>query len=167
MPKVSLSEAARLTGKSRVTIHRHIDKGRLSKELDGTGSPVIDIAELERVYGTLKQVDLSQKVTGQQPETANGNSLLQGEIDLLHERLTGLEGERMRERAQLEESIRDLRGERDRLLKLVEDSTATVRLLTDQRQPEPQPAETQPAAEASPPPLGFFGRARYLFIGKA
>src|SRR5690242_12492101 len=100
MPKVSISEAARLTGKSRITLHRHIDKGKLSKEIDGTGSPVIDLAELERVYGTLKQADLSQAVAEQQAETANSNSPLQAELDMLHERLTALEEERARERGQ-------------------------------------------------------------------
>jgi hypothetical protein len=60
MPKVSISEAARLTGKPRSTLHRHIVSGTLSKESDGQGKPVLDIAELERVYGPLLQADMKQ-----------------------------------------------------------------------------------------------------------
>jgi hypothetical protein len=138
MPKVSLSEAARLTGKSRVTIHRHIDKGKLAKEIDGTGNPVLDLAELERVYGSLKQPDMLPSVSVQQSETPHQNSLLQRELELLRERLD--------DKDQVIEDLRhdreDLRNERDRLLKVIEEQASSVRLLTDQRtqqQPEPEP----------------------------
>lgn len=160
MPKVSLSEAARLTGKSRVTIHRHIDKGKLTKEIDGTGSPVVDIAELERVYGTLKHPELSQDVAERQHETVNGNNLIQTELDMLREQIVTLEAERIRERSQQEETIQDLRRERDRLLKLVEDQTATVKLLTDQSKPEPSVLSPQR------PLQGRFSRAWSILRGK-
>lgn len=66
MPKVSISEAARLTGKPRSTIHRHIKGGKLSKEQDRSGNPVIDVSELERVYGPLQIADMGQtEATGQ------------------------------------------------------------------------------------------------------
>ena len=165
MSKVSLSEAARLTGKSRVTIHRHIEKGKLTKEIDGTGNPVVDIAELERVYGTLKHPDLSQDVAEQQPETVNGNSLIQVELEMLREQIVTLEAERARERGQQDETIQDLRRERDRLLKLVEDQTATVKLLTDQRAKE----QEAPAVTIDPAPQkpagGIWGRVRYVLTG--
>jgi len=51
--KHSISEAARLTGKNRTTIHRHIKKSMLSVEKGSTGHPVIETSELERVYGAL------------------------------------------------------------------------------------------------------------------
>jgi len=50
MAIVSISEAARLTGKTRATIHRHINTGKLSKTKDDTGAIGIDISELIRVY---------------------------------------------------------------------------------------------------------------------
>lgn len=50
MTIVSISEASRLTGKTRATIHRHINTGKLSKTKDDTGSTGIDISELMRVY---------------------------------------------------------------------------------------------------------------------
>ena len=144
MPKVSLSEAARLTGKSRVTIHRHIDKGKLTKEIDGTGNPVLDLAELERVYGGLKQPDVLPSVSVQQPETANQNSLLQRELELLRERLD----DKDRVIEDLRHDRDDLRNERDRLLKVIEEQAGSFRVLTDQRtqqQPEPAPAPEAPA----------------------
>ncbi|ELV07164.1 Hypothetical protein F387_02041 [Wohlfahrtiimonas chitiniclastica SH04] len=50
MAIVSISEAARLTGKTRATIHRHINTGKLSKTKNDTGSIGIDTSELIRVY---------------------------------------------------------------------------------------------------------------------
>lgn len=50
MAIVSISEASRLTGKTRATIHRHINTGKLSKTKDDTGAIGIDISELVRVY---------------------------------------------------------------------------------------------------------------------
>jgi helix-turn-helix protein len=45
MAKLSITEAARITGVSRVTLHRYIKAGKLSRSADGT----IDTAELLRV----------------------------------------------------------------------------------------------------------------------
>ena len=155
MAKVSISEAARLTGKSRVTIHRHIEKGTLSRERDGTGNPVLDLAELERVYGGLKQPDLSQHGTARQFVTSNQDGMLQAENQALRDRMADLEAERVREREQLTASISDLRTERDRLMKLVEDQTATVKLLTDQRPPTAPDTLTQPPEQPSASPKGL------------
>jgi len=64
MSIVSISEAARLTGKSRRTLHRHIDAGRISKSHTLSGEQGIEISELIRVYGELK----AQPVTSGQSE---------------------------------------------------------------------------------------------------
>lgn len=54
MANISISEAARLTGKNRRTIQRHIDAGKLSKVTDpATGVQTVDTSELARVYGKL------------------------------------------------------------------------------------------------------------------
>ncbi|KZX37242.1 hypothetical protein [Wohlfahrtiimonas chitiniclastica] len=45
MAIVSISEAARLTGKTRATIHRHINTGKLSKTKNDTGSIGIDTSD--------------------------------------------------------------------------------------------------------------------------
>jgi hypothetical protein len=50
MATIGLSEAARLTGKPRSTIHRAMASGRLSYTLSADGARLIDPAELERVW---------------------------------------------------------------------------------------------------------------------
>lgn len=54
MAKVSISEAARLTGKSRTTLHRLIKTGELSTCAGVRNSKMIDISELVRVFGELE-----------------------------------------------------------------------------------------------------------------
>lgn len=56
MAKVNLSQAAKLTGKNRTTIWRHIHSGRLSIERDRDGLPFVDTSELIRVYGELEPI---------------------------------------------------------------------------------------------------------------
>ena len=50
----TLSEAARLVGKDRSTIHRHINSGQLSKGVDNDGMPYVETSELIRAYGPLR-----------------------------------------------------------------------------------------------------------------
>jgi len=52
MAIISISEAARLTGKSRTTIQRQIKAGKLSKCMDSAGVEGIDTSELLRVFGS-------------------------------------------------------------------------------------------------------------------
>lgn len=51
MAKVGAQRAAELTGKSKSTIQRSMNNGKLSYELDANGRRVIDVSELERCYG--------------------------------------------------------------------------------------------------------------------
>lgn len=55
MAKLNLSQAAKVVGKNRVTLWRHINAGKLSAERDRDGNPFIDTSELLRVYGELKK----------------------------------------------------------------------------------------------------------------
>lgn len=98
MALVSISEAARLTGKSRRTIQRYVATGKLSmSQSDATGKS-IDTSELIRVFGTIKQVDVTasatdEDVTMSQSDTLNNdkkeleNQLLQQQVELLKQRL--------------------------------------------------------------------------------
>ena len=57
--KVNISQAARLVGKDRKTIHRHMKegkpgKGALSFVVDDDGRKFIDVSELQRFYGEIK-----------------------------------------------------------------------------------------------------------------
>ncbi|HRQ61551.1 MAG TPA: entry exclusion 1 domain-containing protein [Alphaproteobacteria bacterium] len=51
MAKVGPLRAAELTGKSKSTIQRAMMGGKLSYEVDNAGRRVIDVSELERVFG--------------------------------------------------------------------------------------------------------------------
>ena len=53
--QVGLNQAARLTGKDASTITRACHTGCLSFAKDENGSWTFEIAELERVYGPLRQ----------------------------------------------------------------------------------------------------------------
>jgi|SaaInlStandDraft_3_1057020.scaffolds.fasta_scaffold11235_3 hypothetical protein len=57
MQPVSITESVRLTGKSRATLYRMINKGTLSATQTGSGEKVIDPAELIRAFGELKGHD--------------------------------------------------------------------------------------------------------------
>ena len=54
MAQVGLSEAARLVGRSRSTIHRAVKSGDLSASRDAKGHRTIDTSELQRVFGALQ-----------------------------------------------------------------------------------------------------------------
>ena len=54
MAKISISEAARLTGKSRTTLHRLIKTGELSTCHGARNARLIDVSELIRVFGPLE-----------------------------------------------------------------------------------------------------------------
>ena len=55
MALVTITEASKLTGKSRKTIYSHLKKGKLSSSLQADGTKQIDTSELIRVYGEIKQ----------------------------------------------------------------------------------------------------------------
>lgn len=128
------SKAAQLAGVARSTIYKDIEDGKLSAALDGKGRKVIDVAELERVYGALSPDDTepSEDVHVGHIETDEkdaSDNTLQHEVAFLRERLQEKDA-RLREK---DATIDDLRGERNRLLTLLEEQTVSVKLLTDER----------------------------------
>jgi excisionase family DNA binding protein len=141
----TLSQAAKVTGKSKSSISRAIDTGRLSANRNGSLFE-IDAAELHRVFPLKVDTDGvplngSKNVPCNDLDdhgTGSKYSILEREIELLRERL----GDK-------ETQITDLRGERDRLLKVIEEQAGSVRQLT---------APPKPAAEPEQPaPRGFRG----------
>lgn len=54
MAKISISEAARLTGKSRTTLHRLIKTGELSTCHGARNARLVDVSELIRVFGPIE-----------------------------------------------------------------------------------------------------------------
>lgn len=55
MAKVGAQRAAELTGRSKSTIQRAMNAGKLSFEVDRNGRRVIDVSELDRAFGLLPQ----------------------------------------------------------------------------------------------------------------
>ena len=98
MALVSITDAARLTGKSRRTIQRHIATGKLSvSHTDATGKS-IETSELIRCYGEikkinvtpekdLKQVTMSHDVTLLIDKNESEIKLLKQQVALLQQRL--------------------------------------------------------------------------------
>ena len=124
----TLNEAAKAVGKSKTTIHRAIKSGKISASKLDSGAYAIDPSELHRVFqdGTMER---NTRNDTEQAKTTSGTDDI---------RLKILEKERERERQQLEETIADLREDRD---KWRQQATA---LLEDQR------------------PKGFWARLRGL-----
>ncbi len=114
---IGMTEAAKLTGKQRQTIHKAIKEGRISATRGESGEWRIDPAELFRVYPPASTVNDNQsdKVDAGLQRVDSG---LQREVELLRERI--------REKNDI---IDDLRQDRDHWR---QQATA---LLTDRREP--------------------------------
>ena len=116
MSFVTITEAAELVNKSTQTLYRHIKSGKLSRESSG----LLQIAELIRVYGELRQNENYQKVsidTVSQSESVNVINLLQQQIDKLEKDLQDLKTESLeRERQGMERE--------KRLMALLENQTS-------------------------------------------
>lgn len=98
MALVSITDAARLTGKSRRTIQRHIATGKLSVSHTDATEKLIETSELIRCYGEikkinvtpekdLKQVTMSRDVTLLIDKNESEIKLLKQQVALLQQRL--------------------------------------------------------------------------------
>ena len=104
MAKVGAQRAAELTGRSKSTIQRAMNSGKLSYELDNNGRRVIDVSELERCFG------LSQSGSG---GGAAANASVQQELEKA-QHLLETERQKMRIRM-LEEQLETANGQIDDL----------------------------------------------------
>ncbi|MEO1263599.1 MAG: hypothetical protein AAFZ15_32605 [Bacteroidota bacterium] len=131
--KLSITKAAELAGVSRTTLYNDINSGKLSYDIQGKKRKVIDVAELERVYGTLEQpenTESSKTVNPEQKLTTYTSMSSETELEVLKEKLSTLENERKREREKLVDEIEHLRN---RLEKTDNERTRLTAVLTDQR----------------------------------
>lgn len=109
MAKVGAQRAGELTGRSKSTIQRAMNNGKLSYELDNNGRRVVDVSELDRVFG-LKHVGetSSSSSVSVEAELKKAQDML--EMERLKMRVKFLEG-------QLDtahEQIEDLKSQRDK-----------------------------------------------------
>ena len=123
----TLGDAAKATGKSKTTLHRAIKSGRISASKAEDGSYSIEPAELHRVFPAVT----AGTPLGLLPK--NDEERLSNTLSALRIQLEMQEKERDRERALLQETIADLREDRD---KWRQQATS---LLTDQRSEPPNP----------------------------
>lgn len=100
MPELNLSQAARLYGKSRMTLHRHCGSGRVTSRLSDDGQRLIDLSELIRAYGEPPNrvtpdtpSAASQRYTPGDTPTSGRDGLLLREIQALREQVTQLQEE--------------------------------------------------------------------------
>ena len=111
MAKVGAQRAAELTGRSKSTVQRAVNSGKLSFEIDANGRRLIDASELDRVFGLLPQgagnAGAATQESSSQAELQRAADML--EIERLKMRVRGLEEQLERTREQLE----DMRGQRD------------------------------------------------------
>lgn len=110
MAKVGPQRAADLTGRSKSTIQRAMKAGKLSYEVDNAGRRVIDVSELDRVFG----------LAPQGVETATPQAAVSVEAEL-EKAASIIEAERMKMRVRMLEDqleaardqIDDLKDQRD------------------------------------------------------
>ena len=121
MADIPVRIAAVMIGKDRSTVLRAIESGKLSATRDERGRFLINIAELERAFGSLRSPDAS---------AAADAAALQQVAAADAARAAALE----REVALLREMQRTWEEERAFLRGLVNRQTDQIKLLTDQRE---------------------------------
>jgi hypothetical protein len=134
MARLPITEAAKVTGVSRVTLFRHIKAGKLSRYPDGT----IDTAELQRDGFTLKHATVTPEVTPQPVVTPPATE------QYLERIIATLQDERDTLKRQLEQAV-----ERETmLLRLLEQAqTQSTRLLDMPRSITSTQEQRQQAAQ--------------------
>ena len=74
MARHKISEAAKMVGKHRKSIYRHIKQGRVSSHTGDDGEKYIDTSELIRVYGKIETpetgFEIARILENETPETA-------------------------------------------------------------------------------------------------
>ena len=103
MAKVGAQRAAVLTGKSKSTIQRAMNSGKLSYELDQNKRRIIDVSELERVFGIKQTSPEPEKAKTSDLEAAVEKERMAMQIKMLEQQLTTAG-----------EQIDDLKDQRDK-----------------------------------------------------
>ncbi len=106
MAKVGAQRAAELTNKSKSTIQRAMNSGKLSYDLDPNGRRVIDVSELDRAFG-LQQGSAGGNTATVEEELEKASSLI--ETERVKMRVKMLEDQLMAAETQIE----DLKAQRD------------------------------------------------------
>ena len=139
MALIGLTEAAKLTGKNKATIHRAMKDNRLSFKISDTGERQIDPAELERVFPIKSQKDGDEVAVSNRPKVASNYmqlSQLSAQLESERSKTVGLEARL----ADKDAVIDDLRQRLDREGEERRQAQAQLTaLLTDQRTQREEP----------------------------
>lgn len=133
MALVSISEAARLTGKARSTLHKYIKQGKLSTTTDqNTGNKSIETSELIRVFGKISNSSTTDSdsvthLSKLQQETPNTTQSLQIKLQLL------------------EQENAHLKAEKELLSKNLDDIRQAMLLIESKLPTTPEPVAPAPA----------------------
>lgn len=155
MAKLNITQAAHAVGKHRSTLQRHIKDGTLSVEKDGTGNPVIDVSELQRVYGRVEvETDATapQNATRRQPDAPRNDT----DNRVLRVKLEAAEKERdeaLRREQEEKDRHQETRENRDRLLGIIEEQSKTIAAL-----PAAPTTPNEEAVPEQPQKRGFWKR---------
>lgn len=108
MAKVGAQRAAVLTGKSKSTIQRAMNSGKLSYELDQNKRRIIDVSELERVFGIKQTQQEAQPSAATTQQDVSSDILIEKErlamtVKMLEQQLDDAKG-----------NIDDLKDQRDK-----------------------------------------------------
>lgn len=136
MAIVSISEAARLTGKARSTIQAQIKAGKLSKTTDSTTrAQGVDTSELMRVFGSLNTTSIGSRENVVVSQQTTADTAL----------LADPEKEALKAEIQLLSRVLEEKGVLiDAQKKHIESLDNAMRLLEDQRQKTPQAQPEEP-----------------------
>lgn len=107
MAKVGAQRAAELTGKSKSTIQRAMNSGKLSFELDPNGRRVIDVSELDRAFGLNQNTGAANSAPTVEDELEKASTLL--EMERMKMRIKMLENQL----DATERQVEDLKAQRD------------------------------------------------------
>ena len=147
--KVNPTEAAQIAGVTRKTLYADMQKGTLSYEVTDKKKRLINVAELERVYGTLTKegnVSPQKELFEAKGDAEKTHSSAGGDVhaQIMSVRLEFMEKERAREREQLSEQIEHLRS----MLKSEQEERRKITaLLTDQSAEREQQGQVQKQAQ--------------------
>ncbi len=131
MAKVGAQRASKLTGKSKSTIQRAMDAGKLSFEVGDNGRRVIDVSELERVFG----LDGAEAANDRKKPSSGLANV--AELERAQLRAKSLEDQMFL----LNQQIEDIKGQRDSWQKQAQQLAITHQVTQDQASDAKKQAE--------------------------
>lgn len=89
--KLTVTQAAEAVNKSRKTLYRHMNSGKLSYEDDMLGNRVIDVSELQRVYSGVDVESYKDDTTSVSSTSVSMSQTATHELELLKVKLEAAE----------------------------------------------------------------------------